>query len=419
MRPPELAVLGEAVASATVDPADFGIARAAAPRADLAGQLSTTQIALLSLLNPVSEFESPASIDWHALTEMAARLACLPRLAARRLEAISQVAREEIVEQWLECRHGAAARNLLLANEEQELLAGLAAGGVSAMPLKGVSLARILHDDPAARFAVDIDLAVHPRHMARAADILRARGYRVSLPAELLRHAAFLRSVAEKNAEVTAVRQQAGMEVLVELHWKLLPLSDDEVWKAPHDYEPAGIRTLAPELYFLYLCEHLAGHGWAGIRWLCDIADFVWLFAARMDAQRAVRLARAAGLRRRVGIALELLDAYFGLTWTALDELRDADARRSAARFLLRPLHGEAPASPAVLHRERLSVQDGPAQQLRYLCMLAQPTHAEWLRRSAGGRVQLRGAAAAWTWRALRLAGLNPRSHAENPGEAR
>lgn len=412
VRPPDAPAASQVPLSASVEPSATGIVHRAAPRGEFASELSPAQLSLLTLLASPrgSLLVCSTNLDWAGATSLAARLGCLPRLAAVHLEAICGDAPaavpEEIIAQWIEARHSTAARNLLLAHEEQALLDEFAAAEIPAMPLKGVSLARILHSDPAARAAIDIDFAIHPAHIAAAADILRARGYFVRLPAELLRHTRFVRSVAAKNAEATAVREHAGMELLVELHWKILPLPDEEVWRSLHHYEAAGVRALPPDLYFLFLCEHLAGHGWGGLRWLCDAGDFLLRFAGEMDAARILRTAAIAGLRRATGVTLELLDAYFGVTWSALDPLRDSAARRHAARFLQRPLQGEPAHGIAAHHREQLGLQDSFAPRMKYLWRLAHPTHVEWLD-TRNGQLRIHSAPAAWARRAARLVGFS------------
>lgn len=407
--PPATAGHAEAGAPPLVVGAPAGLRHQGAPRSDFAPQISPAELSLLGLLSPTPDFTLPAGTDWPAVTGLAVGLDCLPRLAALHLAALERAPNvaEKILETWWEARRQTAAHNLLLAHEERVLLGEFSTAGLQAVPLKGVSLARILRGDPASRAVIDIDLAVPPAHAARAADLLGARGYRVSLPAELLRRGDFLGSAGEKNAEITATRQLAGSELLVELHWKLLPLPEAEVWAAAHHYQAADVRTLAPDLYFLFLCEHLAGHGWAGLRWLCDVADFLLLFADEMNAARILRLIRTAGLRRRVGITLELLDAYFGLSWPALDSLGGAATRRHAARFLTRPLNRASSQTPAAHHREQLALRDNAGARLKYAAALLRPTHVEWLCRSENGDTQVRRAAAAWAYRMARLAGLS------------
>jgi hypothetical protein len=281
--------------------------------------------------------------------------------------------------------------------------------------LKGVSLARILHANAAARSVTDIDVGIRAADVARAAGVLHRMGWEVGRPDVLLRHAPFLRAADEHTAEVACTRQRAGQNLLVELHWKLLPLGESAVWSALHTYRPQDggppVRSLAPEFYLLYLCAHLSGHGWRGLRWLCDVADFLLHFAAGMNAGLFQRLVREAGLRQRVGITLELLDAYFGIRWADAQSLRNAPTPRRAVCYLPRPCQMSSPQGLGATHRERMRLLDSPQDRLRYIWWLAHPTHVEWLRDADNGAAgeTLRSRSAAWLVRAWRLAHLAAR----------
>jgi hypothetical protein len=365
-------------------------------------KLTPAQRTLLDLVNPLGCREPHPDTNWAELEEMVNRLWLGPRLGMRFGQHPPSRIPPALVEHWRAARRAAAAWNLLLASEETRLLETLAAAGVEAIPLKGVSLARILHGDPAARFVADIDLGVRLENTARAAQALREAGYSVALPPALLAHGAFLRSTDEYTSEVKAVREQSGAEVLVELHWKWLPHDESRVWSSLHRYEPAGVRTLAPEMYFHFLCSHVAGGGWHGLRWLLDVGDYLVRFDSRMDTAHCLRLAREGRMTHRVGVTLALLDLLWGIRNTGLDRLRDAAAIRQANRHLARPFSPFLAGSVAAIHRDRLRLQDNPWQGLHYLGRLAFPTFQEWV--APHGR--LRPSPAAWALRAGRLVTL-------------
>jgi len=334
--------------------------------------------------------------DWSAVAALASRLWLEPRLAARVADNAHVPA--ELRHRWLHARRSTAARNLLFQNEEENLLRALQQAGVEAIPLKGTSLARIL-GDPAVRPVTDIDLGVRAPDVTRAADVLRDAGYALSLPSPLLGHAAFLTGTDEHTSEVKCRREWAGSQLAVELHWKWLPLPEAEVWDALQTYSPSGISTLGVEHYFLFLCSHAAGGSWAGLRWLCDIAEFLAVLGSGMDALRCLHLARRAGLRRAVGITLELIQRLFGVRFDKLDSLRDARACSVAQRYLRRPFDPFLSGSVAGIHRERLRVLDGTSRRAAYIARLLRPTFQEWT--DSEGR--LRPATSAWALRLTRL----------------
>jgi hypothetical protein len=338
--------------------------------------------------------------DWDQVAELASRLWLEPRLAVRAAENPGVPA--GLRQRWLEARHFTAARNLLFQSEEQKLLQALRQAGVEAVPLKGTSLARIL-GDPAARPVTDIDLGVRAADVARAAAVLRDAGYTLSLPKALLAHRRFLAGTDEHTSEVKCTRDWAGSQLAVELHWKWLPLPEAEVWSAMQTYHPSGVRTLGLEHYFLFLCSHAAGGRWAGLRWLCDIAEFLTVLGPRMDAALCLRLARQAGLRRAVGITLALLEDFFGVRFAELERLCDARARQAAQHFCGRPFEPFISGTASAIHRDRLRVLDTPLRRMAYAGRLLRPTFQEW----ADPAGKLRPAPAAWALRCARLARMS------------
>jgi len=355
---------------------------------------------LLALLRPSSAAPTqiPPDADWPELGNVVDRLWLGARLAHR--FASEQRVPLNLRRWWMQARLATAAHNLLLENEEAGLREELVRAGVDVIPLKGTSLARILYGDAAARPSNDIDLGVRSANVARAAGVLRGAGYEVRLPSALLARRAFLQGTDEHTSEVKCTRKVAGADVVVELHWKWLRLPESLVWSSLTQYDQAGVRTLCPEHYFLFLCAHVAGGGWAGLRWLCDIADFLTMFAGRMDGARCRELARQAALRRAVGITLVLIEDFFGIRYRALDSLASETARRTARRYCLRPFQPFLAGTPSGIHRARVAIQDNAWRRAQYLARLLRPTHLEWLNPNG----DTRPAACAWAVRAGRLA---------------
>lgn len=168
-------------------------------------------------------------------------------------------------------RRGRAA--LRQAGEALRLQELLAKAGISALSLKGTSLARHLYGALGIRDSVDIDLAVAPDMVARAWDVLAAAGYVVEIPERRLSGAALRMFLLV--AKDSFHRHPAG--AIVELHWRLSDDLAEPVLPPPETWrrvEVAPNRTLAmlgDEALFVYLCVHGAAHGWARLKWLADI----------------------------------------------------------------------------------------------------------------------------------------------------
>jgi hypothetical protein len=359
--------------------------------------------------------ESLRGADWPALADTAARLGMLGHLAAHWDDLRHAGAPTDWLAHSAEAWRGQAAFNLLLAHTESELLAAFASRRIRAIPLKGVSLSRILYGSPAVRSTTDLDLLIPSAQMSAAAEMLEERGYRSTLPRALLSRRSFLAHVDEHTAETVYVAEMGGIPLQVELHWKVLPLPEETLWTAVTGYPAPGglVHSFSPALYLLYLCAHLSGHGWRSLHWLADIAALLRKFGDRLDGAEFIGHCNHAKLRHRAGVTFSLLHAYFGLAWEPAKPLDTPRARCTAESVLLRPL--EPAVTPGVFeaHRERLRLQDNTTQRLCYLWWLAHPTREEWARDDG----TLRPAAAAWATRAarlMRLAGAEAATHSSS-----
>ncbi len=354
----------------------------------------------------------PAS-EWEHLNSVMQSTGLFARMAQRVKLLRTAAIPEGMIQCWQGLRLQRAVQNLLLLKEEVSLLHALHEQGMGAIPIKGVSLARILHADPAARFCSDLDLMVRAGDVARAGAVLEQHGYTTRMPRALLRLPFFLQSADEHTSEVVYVKRASDARPLVELHWRPLALPEETMWQTLGSYETepgsASIRTLGPEVYLLLLCGHVSGHGWAGLRWLCDAADFLARFSDRIDAGRFVSLCGQAGLRHRAGVTLLLVEAYFGMHWPAAEPLLGFRAERDARKFLRRPLAGHAPVDLAEIHLERLRLQDSTTRRLQYLAWLLGPTHTEFTESRPVGEAAeapIRSAGKARVLRWWRLAGM-------------
>lgn len=347
------------------------------------------------------ELESFRDADWPAFANTAVRLGMMGHLAMRADDLRRAGAPADWLARCAESSRGQAAFNLLLAHTESELLAALASRGIAAIPLKGVSLSRILYGSPAVRSTTDLDLFLPSAQVSAAAEMLEERGYRSTLPRALLSRRAFLAYTDEHTAETVYVAEVGGVPLQVELHWKILPLPEETIWADLADYAAPGgpVRGLSPALYLLYLCAHLSGHGWRSLHWLADIAAFLDKCADRADGVEFMRHCDRAKLRHRAGVTFALLEAYFGPEWQPAKPLDTPHVRRTAQSVLLRPLEPAATVGVFEAHRERLRLQDNAAQRLLYLWWLAHPTREEWARDDG----TLRPALGAWATRAARL----------------
>ena len=253
---------------------------------------------------------SQPDIDWERLLAAAERHAVAP-LLARHL-ASSPCGAPSHVLAALRARYDVnALRNITLARHLAELLRGLAAHGVKAMPVKGPALAIAAYGDLALREFGDLDVVVHPGDFDRARALLGEWGY---VPV------AALSGVGERTLRATdhhlpLVGPDDGVKV--ELHWTLgrgrLGRDDAWVWSNVRPVLILGLEapTLSWSALLVYLCAHGAAHCWLRLGWIRDVAG-VLQAAPAGELRGAVELAAAASCRRRLALGIALAHELLG-----------------------------------------------------------------------------------------------------------
>lgn len=109
--------------------------------------------------------------------------------------------------------YGTFRKNAILVEAGRELLGVLARQGIGAAPLKGLAFLlgdEPLYPDPGARPMDDLDLIVRPDEREKACAAFVSRGFRPITGGE---------ATLEGGHELAFHREQAGVDVFVELHW--------------------------------------------------------------------------------------------------------------------------------------------------------------------------------------------------------
>jgi hypothetical protein len=235
----------------------------------------------------------------------------------------------------------AAARDLFVRRDLQNVVAALAAATVPALITKGTALAYTVYPQPWLRPRTDSDLLVRHGDVAAASRVLEACGYTRSdaiSTGELVSH-----QVAFERTDAHDVHH------VIDLHWKIVnpqvvadALSFDELWRGaqrapalgPAARVPSAIGSLA--LGCVHRLAHHQGHD--RLVWLYDLK----LLAATLDADGWTALQELACGHRIAGFCL--------------DGLRSARARLGA-RFPRRVEDAMAAAAPGEPSRAYL---EGP-----------------------------------------------------------
>lgn len=202
----------------------------------------------------------------------------------------------------------------------------LRAGNIRWLVLKGLPLAQRVYGHPLARMAVDVDVLVSAREFDAAREALLAAGYRLTTK--------FPETPARRrwHARIAQNQDFVGRGVAVELHWRLC--GNPRLFDAPFDELHERRRevaiggrpyaTLGMDDELLYLMCHGAGHGWASLKWLGDVAMIFSGMGAR-HWRRVTARCRAEGLDALLSSAVELSRSAFHLDLPAT-----AGGRRSA-----------------------------------------------------------------------------------------
>jgi hypothetical protein len=164
-------------------------------------------------------------------------------------------------------------RMLEIAEELAGVTRAFQAHGIPFALFKGAALSIQLYGRPAAREYNDLDVIVPMAEVARAEDLLAARGYRPEFPER-----SFRRFFQNQQGQ-TSFRRDGGT-VDLDLHWTFsgsflpFPLRGDEIWDRLTSIPVAGVDvpTLAPADTVLLLAGHGTKEGWRLLMWLRDFA---------------------------------------------------------------------------------------------------------------------------------------------------
>lgn len=277
-----------------------------------------------------------------------------------------------------------AIRNHYLAGELVQLLRLFAAQGIAAIPFKGPALAADVYGDLALRRFCDLDIIVRRADVARAKDVLAARGYRLQPHSPLAREADHIRYLYHH----LFLRADDG--AAVELHWAVsrsyfgFPFAQMQCWERLVPLRLAGARVaaLAPEDLLLLLCVHGAKHRWEKLEWVCGVAELTRAYP-QLDWPQVLAQARALRSERLLLLGLRVADDLLGAVLPAQVRARcqaDGALDELAARVYTELFAAERePVSLPAKHGFLLKAKDSLSDRLRYLWLyLITPGPPEW-----------------------------------------
>jgi predicted O-linked N-acetylglucosamine transferase (SPINDLY family) len=312
-------------------------------------------------------------IDWIGFVRRAVDHG-VAALAGRSLVRIApDLVPDDILDAFRAMLDQARARNNALFDELAEVIAGLAANGVEAIPFKGPVLALQSYGDLALRMFRDLDFLIRDADIDPTIATLRRFGY-------------------EPNRELTAAQYELihrlqGQEIVfkqatgtaIEPHTRLTPIKmalDIDyaaLWSRARRVNLQGrtLLTLAPEDDLITLAIHGGKEMWWNIKWACDVAAFVGSHP-NLDWTSVIERARAQGCARMVLLATSLVRQHFNLALP--DPVVAAERADPAMAKMVRRVtalwQAETPLGPASNNRlsiDRLRLHDGIVRQARYV----------------------------------------------------
>lgn len=287
----------------------------------------------------------------------------LPHAAARRLANLDRKGR---------------MKALTNVAEEARLAQAAGTAGVDLLFLKGATLAHLVHADPTAKKAWDIDVLIAPEDMTRARLFLEAHGYVLELPQGVAVGPRLDRWLASNRESLW---RNAERRTAVELHTGLCEspaMIPDVGMRSPRQavmLAGVPVPTLATVDLFAFLTVHGTSHGWARLKWLADVAALVRASDMHVTELHDAAVDRGAGWCP--GVALLLCSRLFGTelppvlqqrlesdrgvvrlvdySWAAIEQEGDTDRRLGATtvREMARAIRLQFWLAPGLRYRLR------------------------------------------------------------------
>lgn len=260
--------------------------------------------------------------------------------------------------------------------------------GIKFVFVKGALISDLLYGTVKKRSFSDVDVFVRKDDVARVARILEHEGFfpspmwcKCTHTQEFFVSPSFLKLSYEKEF----VSQNNSFAV--DLHWGSGTwfATCEQMLRQSEEQQIAGhnVRTLKPDLHFVYLCAHAAKHDWDTLVWISDIAralDSVHRFNWRKIARISKKLGIFHTVQTSVFIAHTLLDAKIP---TALKPVNQ-DLERVAEDIIRRYDKAVPPVvslSKIPQWRRDWHIYDSKAQVAKQVALdLFKPTFSDWVR---------------------------------------
>jgi Uncharacterised nucleotidyltransferase len=243
-----------------------------------------------------------------------------------------------------------AGRNAVHFRQTSQIVRELAARDIPVMLLKGMHLARFVYADPGLRSMADVDIMVHPEHLAEVEQVFLEHGFG-PLPRP------DLTEWCSRNYHLAKLWKEGAPEV--EVHWKIerptspFRIEPEDLWQRSRaaTLDGAPVRLLSPEDLLLHLALHLSYHHRfrrSALKGLVDMTTVIATEGSRINWQALVERAIAWGasgyLYTTLRLAADMLGAPVPASAfeTLPHERSDEEIVEVARRYIL-TLHAMLP----------------------------------------------------------------------------
>jgi hypothetical protein len=240
--------------------------------------------------NPQNDLDpDTSSLNWGTLLDLARWHGITP-LVAHRLAASGLLQPDSdvppfVITELAAVRDQQLVRSLTSVSALIQLQYAFEASGITVLPWKGPSAGLLLYGSAFLREAVDLDFLFLERDLPRIQEITSRLGYYGQNLTTDKDHYEF-----EHQHEYSFYRSRD--KVLLEFHSQIMTSrfsawqdSDTYIDRANVSLPIAGthLHLQCPEDLLVSLCVHAVKHNWDRLKWSCDVAMFLRLYADKID----------------------------------------------------------------------------------------------------------------------------------------
>lgn len=272
---------------------------------------TSTQKALLTLLAQAlcGNGGTLVEADWEQVEKLAKDQGVLAMLYQGSMK-YKDIIPAERIQIWRGAMYATVLRNDHMNQAQSELLGWLSEKGIRAVILKGASVARYYNPSDM-RYLGDIDLLIDPSDLDRAAELLKAHGYRRNAHEHDF-HVSFVRDDVnlELHYRATVVPPGKGGQAAGKIMDQFL---DEATMVGMNDVRFPALSEKHQALMLLMHTERHMLEGGIGLRQLCDWAAFLSVQenAAAMDD--FIHMFQACGLLTFAKAVTDACVCYLGL----------------------------------------------------------------------------------------------------------